>query len=75
MPHKYRIERNDLLGNQYSINKKIRFEISVLRLALFYYSEAYIVLTERITAAGTIDANERNKNLTFKNNTSFIPYI
>ena len=75
MWHKYRIEGNDLLGGQYSINKNIRFKISVLRSALFYYSDAYIVLKERITAVRTIDANERNKNLTFKNYTSFIPYI
>ena len=69
------IEVNDLSSGQYSINKNIRFETSMLRSDLCDYSDAYIVVEERISVTGTNDANRRNKKLTFKNNAPFRPRI
>ena len=40
---------NDLLSCQESINKNIRFKTSMLRSDLGDYSNAYIVVKERIT--------------------------
>ena len=67
------IEINDLSSGQYSVNKSIRFETSMLRSDLCDYSDAYIVVK------GTIDlltaaANENDKvqkNTVFKNNAPF----
>ena len=56
------IEVNDLSSGQYSVNKNIRFETSMLRSDLCDYSD-------------TNDANRRNKKLTFKNNAPFRPCI
>ena len=39
------------------------------------YSNAYIVVKGRISVTGTDNLNRRNKNLTFKNNVPFKPYI
>ena len=67
------IEINDLSSGQYSVNKSIKFETSMLRSDLCDYSDAYIVVK------GTIDlltaaANENDKvqkNVAFKNNAPF----
>ena len=40
------IEKNDLSGGQYSINKNIRYKIPMLRSDLCNYSVAYIVVNE-----------------------------
>ena len=47
----------------------------MLRSDLCDYSDAYIVVKERISVTGTNDANRRNKKLTFKNNAPFRPCI
>ena len=36
------------------------------------YSKGYIVVKGKVTVAGTVDANEKNKKLILKNNSSFI---
>ena len=38
------IEVNDVLNSQYSVKKNISFKISILRLDLCDYSDAYIVV-------------------------------
>ena len=68
---KKRVELNDLSGGKYSANKNIRFKTPVLRSDLCDYSDAYIVVKGRITAAGTNNANRRNKKLTFQSNAPF----
>ena len=61
-------------GN-YSVNKEIRIKTSMLRSDLCYYSDAHIVVKGDITIEGDNDANQRNKNLAFKNNAPFINCI
>ena len=68
-----RVEVNDVSGGQYSGNKNIWFETSMLKSDLCEYSDAYIV------AKGSIDlladaANENaktEKDVAFKNNAPF----
>ena len=59
------------VGGQYSVNKSVRFETSVLRSDLYDYSDAYIAVKGRIGATGIDNANRRNKKLTLKNNAPF----
>ena len=59
------------MGGQYSVNKSVRFETSMLRSDLYDYSDAYIAVKGRISAAGIDNANRRNKKLTLKNNAPF----
>ena len=47
----------------------------MLRSGLCDFSDAYIAVEEDVTLEGDNDANKRNKNLTFKNNASFISCI
>ena len=63
----YQSEKN------YSVNKEIK--TPMLRSDLCDFSDAYIVLKGDIALEGDNDANKRNKNLTFKNNASFISCI
>ena len=56
-------------------NKEIRIKTSILRSDFCDYSSAYIVVKGTITAEGDNNANKRNKNLAFKNNTPFINCI
>ena len=49
----------------------MRFKTSMLRSDLCDYSDAYIVVTKRISVTGTNANNRRNKKLTFKNNNPF----
>ena len=65
------VEANDLSSSQYSVNKNIKFKISMLRSDLCDYSNAYIVVKGTIIVEGTNDAKKRNKKLTFKNNAPF----
>ena len=69
------IEVNDLSGGQYSVNKNMRFKISMLRSYLCDYSDEYIVVKGAVTVEGTGDAKKRNKKLTFKNIAPFRSYI
>ena len=69
------IEVNDLKGGRYSVNKKIKFKNSIPSLDLHDYSDVFFVVKGRITVLGTVDANERNKNLNFKNNVPFMSCV
>ena len=40
---------NDLSSGQYSVSKNVRFKTSMLRSELCNYSDAYIVMEERIS--------------------------
>ena len=57
------IETKDLSGAQYSIKKNIRLKTPMLRLDLYDYSDAYIVVKGRITVEFTIKTNEKKSNL------------
>ena len=65
------VDVNDLSSGQYSVNKNIRFKTSMLRSYICGYSDAYIVVKGRLTVEGDNDSKERNKELTFKNNSPF----
>ena len=69
------IEVNDLLGGQYSVHKNIGLNTPVQRSDLCDYSDAYIVVKERISVAGTNKAMTRNKMPTIKNNVPFMTCI
>ena len=69
------IEVNDLLGSQYSFSNNIRFRTPMLRSDYYNYSEAYVILKERVIVEGTNTINRRNKKLTFKNVPSFRSYV
>ena len=56
---KVRVEENDLLSDQYSVNENIRFKTSMLRSDLCDYSDAYMVLKEGIDLLADA-ANEDN---------------
>ena len=62
---------NDLSSSQYSANKNIMFQTSMLRSDLWDYSDAYIVVRGRITIEGDNDAKTRTKNLIFNNKAPF----
>ena len=59
------------VGGQYSVNKSVRFETSMLRSDLYDYGDAYIAVKGRISVTGIDNANRRNKKLTLKNNAPF----
>ena len=61
-------EVNDLSGNQYSVNKNIRFVTPILRSDLCDYCDAYIVVKRETTVEGNNANNRKTKTLTFKNN-------
>ena len=51
------IEVNDLSSGQYSVNKNIGFKTLVLRSNLRAYSDAYIVVKQKINHVGNNDNN------------------
>ena len=53
----------------------MKLKTSILRSDLCSYSDAYFVVKWRITVVVTLDANKRDKNLTFKNNALFRSWI
>ena len=55
------IEVNDISGEQYSVNKNIRFKTPMQRSDLCDYSDAYIVVKRRISVKDTNNANKRKK--------------
>ena len=64
--------------NRYKASKQIRFETSMLRLALCDYSDAYIVVKGDFTLAKTENGDfldVRNRLFAFKNNAPFIDCI
>ena len=72
------IEINGKSRGAYNVNSDIRFKTIMLKSSLCDYSDAYILVKERIaiTVEGADDAakrlDERNKGVTFKNCAPFI---
>ena len=62
------IEVYDKSEKNYSPNKEIRIETSIIRSNLCDFNDVYIVVKGDITLQRVIDVNKRNKNLAFKNN-------
>ena len=69
------IEVYDQSEKNYNVNKEIRIRTPMLRSDLCDFSDAYIAVKGDITLEGDNNANERNKNLAFKNNAPFINCI
>ena len=69
------IEVYDQSEKNYSVNKEIRIKTPMLISDLCDFSDAYIVVNGDITLEDDNNANKRNKNLTLKNNASFISCI
>ena len=65
----------DKSGGNYNVNKEMRIKASMLRSDFRDFSDAYIVVKVDITLEGDNNANERNKNIAFKNNAPFINCI
>ena len=74
-------EVKDSSHEMYSVDSQIKFKISILRLSLCDYSDAYILVTRTISITGegadnaTKRTNERNKGVLFKNCAPFIKCI
>ena len=71
------IEVHDQSGaaeNNYKPRKQIRFKTSMLRSDLCDFSDAYIVVTGKITVA-TADNDAYDKKLVSKNNAPFIECV
>ena len=49
------------IKGRYSVNKKVRFQTSMLRSYLCDYSDAHIVVKETTTVQGDNNPNKRNK--------------
>ena len=69
------VEVYDQSEKNYSPNKEIRMKTLMLRSDLCDYSDPFIVVKGDITLECDNDANERNANLSFKNNAQFINCI
>ena len=65
------IEVNDLLVDQHSINKNMRFKYSILISDLCDYSNLYIAGNRAVTVKVIADTNKKSKKLIFKNNALF----
>ena len=68
------IEVHDQSGETYNTNKQIGSKSSKLRSDLCDYSDAYIVVKEKITVTNP-DNNVYDKKFAFKNNAPFTSYI
>ena len=66
------IEVYDQSEGNYNVNKEIRIKTSMLRSDLCDFNDVYLVVKGDITLEGDNDANQRNKNLAFKNNAPLI---
>ena len=69
------IEVHDQSGGSYSINKQMRFKISMLQSDLCDYSGVYIVVKGIITHTGANNKDGKNRSLALKNNVPFINCI
>ena len=56
------IQVNDLFGDKYSANMNIRLKTPLPRSDLSGYSNGYVVVKERISVAGTNNANKKIRN-------------
>ena len=68
------IEVHDQYGDRYNTNKQTRFKTSMLRPDLCDYSNAYIVVKEKITVTNP-NNDALDKKLAFKNNAPFTSRI
>ena len=62
------IEVNDPFGDQYSVDKNIKFKTPMLRSYLQNYSDAYIVVKVTINRTTLANNNMPQKDVAFKNN-------
>ena len=60
---------------KYNTNKEIKIKAPMLRSDLCDFSDAHIVVKGDINLEVDNDANKRDRNLTFKNNSPFINCI
>ena len=84
-PSKFRtrnwIEINDESRAAYNVNSQINFKTTMLKSSLCDYSDAYILVKEAITIIGrgadaaARQADERDKDVSFKNCAPFISCI
>ena len=71
------VEINDESRGTYNVNSQIKFKTTILKSSLCDYSDAYILVKGKTTVTGTGDdagarqADERDKNIAFKN---FAPF-
>ena len=67
------VEINDESRGTYTVNSQIKFKTTMLKFSLCDYSDAYILVKGKITITGlgddavAIQADERDKGVTFKN--------
>ena len=69
------IEVYDQSEKKYNTNKEIKIKAPMLRSDLCDFSDAHIVVKGDINLEVDNDANKRDRNLTFKNNSPFINCI
>ena len=69
------VEVHDQPNKIYSINKQIRFKISMLQSDLCDFSDAYIAVEGTVTVEGASNRDRINRSLAFKNNGPFISCI
>ena len=75
------VEINDESRGTYNVNSQIKFKTTMLKSSLCHYSDAYVLVKGTITIAGAGDdeearqADERNKDLVFKNCAPFTSCI
>ena len=62
---------HDLSNGEFSLNKSIKFKISVLRLDFCGYGNACFVIKGTIIVEGTNENNRTDKKLAIKNNVPF----
>ena len=62
-------------SDQCSSIKNIRFKTSMLRLDLFGYSDAYIVVKWRTNVRATANTDTSQEDIVFNNNDPFRSYI
>ena len=83
-PSKFRtknlVEINDESRGTYDVNSQIKFKTTMLKSSLCDYSDAYILVKEKIitgrgAGAGARQADERDKGAVFKNCAPFINWI
>ena len=68
------IEVRDQSGGTYNTNKQIRFKTSMLKFDLCDFSDAYIVVTGKITVTNP-NNDAYDKKLALKNNAPFVSCI
>ena len=84
-PSKFRsknwVKINDKSRGTYNVNSQIRFKTTMLNCSLCDYSDAYILIKGKITITGrganatARQADERDKEVAFKNCAPFINFI